>query len=356
MFEKLKEMKKKFEELSKTLIDPSVFADKKQYAKLAKQHSELADVVEKYDEYVKVEKDISFSKDAMKTEKDSEMREMFESEIENGNKKLQKIEEELKILLLEKDENDEKNVIIEIRSGAGGDEASLFASELRRMYELFAQKNNFKIEEIDTFQTELGGIKETTFMMQGKGAYSIMKYESGVHRVQRVPDTESQGRVHTSTVTVAVLPEIVDVEINIEEKDLQIDTYRSSGAGGQHVNKTESAVRITHLPTGLVSACQQERSQLKNKERAMELLKAKLYDFEKTKADAEYAEKRKTQIGSGDRSEKIRTYNFPQNRVTDHRIGYSTFSIENFMSGDIVELLQALQIADQQKRLLSSNF
>ena len=284
-------------------------------------------------------------------ESDADMLSLLEEEWQSSKKRLGEIENELKILLLPKDENDDKNVIIEIRAGAGGDEAGLFAAELKRMYGLFADKHRFSIEELDGNYTEAGGVKEVSFMVKGKGAFAKFKFESGVHRVQRVPETESQGRVHTSTATVAVLPENPDVNIELNEKDLEIVTYRSGGAGGQHVNKTESAIRITHKPTGIIVACQDERSQGKNKEKALNWLKSKLYDYYQGQADREYAEKRKLQVGSGDRSEKIRTYNFPQNRVTDHRINLTLYNLENFMNGDIDEMVEALQVAEQQARL-----
>ena len=266
--------------------------------------------------------------------------------------KLAACEEALKILLLPKDPNDDKNVVLEIRAGAGGDEAGLFGAELLRMYLKYAERNRWKTEEIDSNVTELGGVKEVSYLISGKGAYSRLKYESGVHRVQRVPETESQGRVHTSTVTVAVLPEAEDVEIEINENDLKIDTYRSSGAGGQHVNKTESAIRITHLPTGIVVSCQDERSQIKNREKAMKVLKAKLYDHFASQAESAYAANRKSLVGTGDRSERIRTYNFPQGRVSDHRINLTLYSLENFMEGDLDEMVDALSLADKNQKLM----
>ena len=351
MFEKLKQMKIKLEELNKELEEPSVYSDQKRYQKLAKEHAELVPIIEKFDEYEKVQRDMLDAEEMRKSETDADMLAMLEEEYYADKEKLAELEKELKILLLPKDENDDNNVIVEIRAGAGGDEAGLFGAELKRMYGLYADKNRFTIEEMDGNYTEAGGIKEVTFMIKGKGAFSKFKFESGVHRVQRVPETESQGRVHTSTATVAVLPEATNVEIEINEKDLQIDTYRSGGAGGQHVNKTESAIRITHLPTGIIVACQDERSQIKNKEKAMNWLKAKLYDFYQSQADKEYAEKRKLQVGTGDRSEKIRTYNFPQNRVTDHRINLTLYSLDTFMNGDIDSMIEALQIAHQQALL-----
>ncbi len=351
MIEKLKLLKEKFEELTKKISDPEILQDQQTWQKLVKEHADLAPIVEKYDEYVKYEDDMNQNLSLQQIESDPEMLALLEEEWQNCKTKLQEIEHELKIMLLPKDEDDEKNVIIEIRAGAGGDEASLFAAELKRMYGLYADKHRFTIEELDGNYTEAGGVKEVSFMVKGHGAFSKFKFESGVHRVQRVPETESQGRVHTSTATVAVLPEAVNVNIEINEKDLEIVTYRSGGAGGQHVNKTESAIRITHKPTGIIVACQDERSQVKNREKALNWLKAKLYDYYQGQADKEYAQKRKLQVGSGDRSEKIRTYNFPQNRVTDHRINLTLYSLDSFMNGNIDEMVEALQIADQQARL-----
>lgn len=355
MLEKLKELKVKFEEITKDIANPDIIADQPRWQKLCKEHSDLSPIIEKYDELVKAKNDISDAIELIKGETDQDMKEMLREEEKAARAKSAEIEEELKIMLLPKDEVDDKNVIVEIRAGAGGDEAALFAAELKRMYELYSASQRFSIEELDGNYTEGGGAKEVSFMVKGKGAYSKFKWESGVHRVQRVPETESQGRVHTSTATVAVLPEAINVQVEINEKDLQIDTYRSGGAGGQHVNKTESAIRITHLPTGIVVACQDERSQLKNREKAMNWLKAKLYDHYQSQADAEYAQKRRSQVGTGDRSEKIRTYNFPQNRVTDHRINCTLYSLENFMNGDIEEMIENLQRADQQARLASNN-
>lgn len=351
MIEKLKQIKEKFIELTAKISDPDVIADMPTWQKLVKEHAELTPIVEKYDEYAKCEKDMNEALELQQIESDADMLSLLEEEWQSNKKRLGEIENELKILLLPKDENDDKNVIIEIRAGAGGDEAGLFAAELKRMYGLFADKHRFSIEELDGNYTEAGGVKEVSFMVKGKGAFAKFKFESGVHRVQRVPETESLGRVHTSTATVAVLPENPDVNIELNEKDLEIVTYRSGGAGGQHVNKTESAIRITHKPTGIIVACQDERSQGKNKEKALNWLKSKLYDYYQGQADREYAEKRKLQVGSGDRSEKIRTYNFPQNRVTDHRINLTLYNLENFMNGDIDEMVEALQVAEQQARL-----
>ena len=353
MFEKLKQLKIKFEELSKMLSDPEIYNDQKHFQKVAKEHAELAPIIEKYEEHLKLEKDMKDAEELKEVETDKEMIEMLNEEYYSAKNKIAEVEKELKILLLPKDQNDDKNVIVEIRAGAGGDEAGLFGAELKRMYELFSQRNGFTIEELDGNYTEAGGIKEVSFLIKGKGAFAKLRFESGVHRVQRVPETESQGRVHTSTATVAVLPEATNVEVEINEKDLQIDVYRSGGAGGQHVNKTESAIRITHIPTGIVVACQDERSQLKNREKAYNWLKAKLYDYYQSKADKEYADQRKSQVGTGDRSEKIRTYNFPQNRVTDHRINLTLYSLDSFMDGYIDEMIDGLQVARQQALLAS---
>ena len=351
MIERLKKIKERFDELTKDLIDPDVLADMSIWQKKSKEQSDLAPIVEKFDEYLKVSTDMKDAEEMLKTETDADMLAMLNDEFYSGKEKLKEIEEELKILLLPKDENDEGNVIVEIRAGVGGDEAGIFAGDLFRMYTMFADRNNFKVEVLDENSGENGVIKEISFMVTGKGAYAKFKYESGVHRVQRVPVTESSGRIHTSASTVAVLPEAKNVQIELNEKDLQIDYYRAGGAGGQHVNKTESAIRITHLPTGIIAACQDERSQGKNKEKAMNWLKAKLYDYYQSQEDSAYAEKRKTQVGTGDRSEKIRTYNYPQSRVTDHRINMTLYSLENFMNGDIGEMVDALTVADQQAKL-----
>lgn len=351
MIERLKKIKERFEELTRDLIDPDVLADMNVWQKKSKEQADLTPIVEKYDEYVKIENDMRDAEELLKTEKDADMVAMLNDEYYEGKEKLKVVEEELKILLLPKDENDEGNVIVEIRAGVGGDEAGIFAGDLFRMYTMFADRNRYKVEILDEESSEGGVIKQVNFMVSGKGAYAKFKYESGVHRVQRVPVTESSGRIHTSAATVAVLPEAKDVKIEINEKDLQIDYYRAGGAGGQHVNKTESAIRITHLPTGIIVACQDERSQGKNKEKAMNWLKSKLYDFYQSQEDSEYAEKRKSQVGTGDRSEKIRTYNYPQSRVTDHRINMTLYSLENFMNGDIGEMIEALTVADQQAKL-----
>ncbi len=354
MIEKLKKLEERYNYLTEQIALPEVIADNNTWKKLVKEHSNLTPIIECYKEYCKAQKALEDNLALASTETDREMLSLLHEDIALQKKNLEELESQLKILLLPKDPNDDKNVIVEIRAGAGGEEAALFANEIRRMYYMFAEKNRWKIEEIDIEENELGGLKEGSFMVVGEGAYSKFKFESGVHRVQRVPDTESQGRIHTSTITVAVLPEAPDVDIDISEKDLKIDTYRSSGAGGQHVNKTESAIRITHLPTGIVVNCQDERSQIKNRERAMSILKSKLYDYYQSQADAEYATMRRSQVGTGDRSERIRTYNFPQGRVTDHRIGMTLYSIETFMNGDIGEMVEALRIADQTKKLQST--
>ncbi len=349
--DRLQNIQAKFDALSESISDPQVIADNKEWTKLVKEHASLEPIVTKYREYVKAQSDIEGAKRLIKEEKDAELVELAKMELEEKKEELEKVENELKILLLPVDPNDEKNVIIEIRGGAGGDEAALFAYELMRMYKMYAEKNRWRVEDVDINLTELGGVKEAVFQIYGESVYRKLKYESGVHRVQRVPDTETQGRIHTSTVTVAVLPEVEDVVVEINEKDLKIDTYRSGGAGGQHINKTDSAVRMTHLPTGIVVTCQDERSQIKNREKAMRVLKSKLYDYYQSKADKEYAQNRKSQVGTGDRSERIRTYNFPQGRVTDHRISMTIYSIDQFMNGDIDSMLEALRIADQTAQL-----
>ncbi len=351
VFDKLAEIKKKFQQLTEQISQPEVIANQGLWTKLVKEHSSLQEVVEAYDGWKKTDENLQEALILAETETDGEMADMLQEEIHNLKKQKLQLEEQLKILLLPKDPNDDNNVIIEIRAGAGGDEAALFAGDVKRMYFRFAERQRWKVEEINVNDSELGGIKEATFSVIGAGAYSKLKFESGVHRVQRIPATESQGRIHTSTITVAVLPEVDDIEITIDEKDLKIDTYRSGGAGGQHVNKTESAIRITHLPTGIVVACQDERSQIKNRDKAMKTLKSKLYDFYQSQAEKEYSETRRLQVGTGDRSERIRTYNFPQGRVTDHRIGLTLHSLETFMDGDIGEMIEALRLADQTAKL-----
>lgn len=351
MFKKLDKMVERFNKLNELVGDAEVISRIDEWRGYSKELADISETVEKYLEYKKVVSDLDELKTALNTEMDSDMRVMIEDEIRACKENSEKISSELRILLLPKDPNDNKNVIMEIRGGAGGEEASLFAYELYRMYIKYAEKNRWKVEEIENNSTELGGIKEVVFSVSGKSAYSKLKFESGVHRVQRVPETESQGRVHTSTVTVAVLPEVEDVEVNIDEKDLRVDTLRSSGAGGQHVNKTESCIRLTHIPTGIVVLCQDERSQTKNREKAMRVLKSRLYDYYQTQYNKEYSENRRSQVGTGDRSERIRTYNFPQGRVTDHRIGFTLYSIDNFMLGDLDEMIEALAIADREAKL-----
>ncbi len=351
MFKKLDKMLERYDNLNELVGDPSVIANMDQWKKYTKELADMSETVEKYSEYKKISQEISDLERDVNTETDKEMKDLMQEEIYSCKEKLEKIADELRILLLPKDPDDDKNVIMEIRAGAGGEEASLFAYELYRMYVKYAEKNRWKTEEIDNNSTELGGVKEVVFSISGKAAYSKLKFESGVHRVQRVPETESQGRVHTSTATVAVLPEATDVEINIDEKDLRVDTLRSSGAGGQHINKTESCIRLTHIPTGIVVLCQDERSQTKNREKAMKVLKSRLYDYYQSQADKEYSENRRSQVGTGDRSERIRTYNFPQGRVTDHRIGLTLYTIENFMMGELDEMIQALEIADRESKL-----
>ena len=351
MFKKLDKMLERYEKLNELVSDAAVISRMDEWKAYTKELADMQETVEKYTEYKKVVTEKEQLKESLPTETDKEMKELIEQEIFACSEKAESISEQLRILLLPKDPDDDKNVIMEIRAGAGGEEASLFAYELYKMYVKFAEKNRWKTEEIDSNETELGGIKEVVFSVNGKSAYSKLKFESGVHRVQRVPETESQGRVHTSTVTVAVLPEVTDVEVNIDEKDLRVDTLRSSGAGGQHINKTESCIRLTHIPTGIVVLCQDERSQTKNREKAMKVLKSRLYDYYRSKADKEYSENRRSQVGTGDRSERIRTYNFPQGRITDHRIGLTLHSIDSFMEGEIDEMIDALAIFDRESRL-----
>lgn len=351
MIEKLKDIEKTYNKIGEELMLPETLNDNKRFISLSKEYKNLKPVIELYADYKKCLNNVSDAQNLLQAETDESLKNFLNSEIEIGSNKLKDIEEQLTLLLLPKDENDDKNVILELRPAAGGEEASLFAMEVLRMYLKYAEKKRWKTEIIDVNETELGGLKDATVFIKGEGAYSKLKYESGVHRVQRVPETEAQGRIHTSTITVAILPEVEDVEIEINEKDLKIDTYRSGGAGGQNVNKTESAVRITHLPTGLIVACQDERSQIKNRERAMHILKNKLYDLYKTESDKEYASRRKNQVGTGDRSERIRTYNFPQGRVTDHRIGFTLYSIDLFLNGDLDEIISALTLADQKAKL-----
>jgi len=351
MIEKLKAIKEKYLQLAEEIVKPEVISDNKLYTKLIKEYNNLEPISIAYDKYVKLNNDLNEAKQLKDGESDSEMLELLNAEIEDCGEKLEKLEQEIKVMLLPKDENDDKNVIMEIRAGAGGEESALFSAELYRMYCMYAEKNRWKVQLLSLNDTELGGIKEISFMITGNNVFSKLKYESGVHRVQRVPETESQGRIHTSTSTVAVLPEREDVDVEINEKDIKVDTYRSSGAGGQHVNTTDSAIRITHLPTGIVVNCQDERSQTKNKERAMSVLKSKLYDYYQMQLDTEYAKNRKEQVGTGDRSERIRTYNYPQGRLTDHRINYTVYNLEAFLNGDLDDLIENLEMADQKRKL-----
>ena len=351
MIEKLKVIKERFDTLTREIADPDIIADNKLWQAKVKEHASLQELMEEYENYLKCEKDYCDANEMLKSETDPDMREMLKEESLSSKEKMDESVEKLKILMLPKDENDSKNVILEIRGGAGGEESALFAHSLLRMYQMYCDSHKFKMEIMNIEETELGGIKEVQAMIKGKNVYSRFKYESGVHRVQRVPETESQGRVHTSTATVAILPEMEDTDVEINDKDIRIDLFRSSGAGGQHINKTESAIRITHFPTGIVVSCQDERSQTQNKEKAFAMLRAKIYDYYQQQKEAEYRQNRKSQVGTGDRSERIRTYNFPQGRVTDHRIGLSLYNIENFMNGDLDEMIDALTLADQQRKL-----
>jgi len=355
LFSKIDVFDKRYDELTTKLYDPSVVSDPEKYQQIMKEIKSIKDIVEKYREYKESQKLLFEAKDIFNDcGTDNELKEMASNEIIMQKKQLENITEELKILLLPKDPNDERSVIIEIRSGAGGEEASLFCSVLYRMYTMYAPLRGFKIDLVNAVETELGGYKEISFMVQGTGAYSRFKFESGVHRVQRVPETESQGRIHTSTVTVAVLPEAEDVELEINPSDLQIDTFRSSGAGGQHINKTESAIRITHLPTGVVVECQDERSQYKNKDKAMKVLKSRLLQMKQEEQTSSIAETRKSQVGTGDRSERIRTYNYHQGRITDHRIGLTLYRLADVLNGNIDEIIDALIAADRASQLAGS--
>lgn len=352
MFDKLAELEKRYDDLTAKISDADIISNQEEWKKYMKEHSQIKDIVDKYVEYKNTKKAMEDAKELML---DADMKEIAEPEYYECRDNLVKIEDELKILLLPKDSNDDSNVIIEIRGGAGGDEAALFAYNLYRMYTMFADLKKWQVELLDSNETGIGGIKEVSFLIKGKGAYSLLKFESGVHRVQRVPETEASGRIHTSTVTVAVLPEVDDVEVEIKNEDLRIDTFRASGAGGQHVNKTESAIRITHLPTNFVVSCQSERSQLQNKETAMKMLRSKLYEYMEEQKNKELANTRKLQVGTGDRSEKIRTYNYPQGRVTDHRINYTMYQLENFMNGMIDDMIEALRTYDRAERLKNGN-
>ncbi len=351
MFDKLEDLVARLDEVMKELSDPSVVNDQERFRSLMKEQNDLAPIVEKYNEYKGAKETIAESVEMLEEENDEEMREMLKEELSEARATVSRCEEELKILLLPKDPNDEKNVIIEIRAGAGGDEAALFAAEIYRMYKAYADAHRWKTEFIDVNENGLGGFKEASFMISGQGAYSRLKYESGVHRVQRIPATESGGRIHTSTVTVAIMPEAEEVDVEIDMNDCRFDVFRASGNGGQCVNTTDSAVRLTHIPTGIVISCQDEKSQLKNKDKALKVLRARLYELEREKAHDAEAELRKSQIGTGDRAEKIRTYNFPQGRVTDHRIKLTLHRLENILNGDLDEVIDSLTAADQAAKL-----
>ena len=351
MFQKLEAVEKRYEELNNKIADPEIIAKPSEWTTYMKEHAEIEEVVLKYKEYKKAKQALN---DAEEMLNDPEMKDLAEEEVRANKEIIPKLEEELKILLIPKDPDDDKNIICEIRGGAGGEEAALFAGTLFRMYSMYAERKHWKIEVLNENETGLGGYKEISFMVTGKGAYSRLKFESGVHRVQRVPETEASGRIHTSTATVAVLPVVEDVQIDINPADIKLEVFRASGAGGQHVNKTSSAVRLIHVPTGIVAECQTERSQTQNREYAMKLLKSRLYEIEKQKRDSELASERKSQVGSGDRSEKIRTYNYPQGRITDHRIGFSIYQMEDFLNGNLDEMIDNLIAADRAERLQGS--
>ena len=355
MFEKIEIFDKRYSELNKKIYEPDIAANVDEYQKIMKEIHELESVVLKYREYKETQRVIDDSLEILNdVSADEELSELAQIELDEAKKNIELLSDELKILLLPKDPNDERNVIVEIRGGAGGEESALFSAVLFRMYTMYAERKGFKIELINANETELGGYKEISFMINGEGAYSRFKYESGVHRVQRVPETESQGRIHTSTTTVAVLPEADEVEMEINPKDLKIDTFRSSGAGGQHINKTSSAIRITHLPTGMVVECQDERSQYKNKDKALKVLKSRLLQEKQEAQDSAISAERKSQVGSGDRSERIRTYNYPQGRLTDHRIGLTLYKLEDVLNGDLDEVIDSLVAADRAQKLKES--
>ncbi len=348
MFDNLDEIEKKYDDLTIKISDPEEIKKQDEWRKEMKEHSDLEPIVNKYREYKKAVKDLEESKELMK---DPEMKELAEEEAKEAKERIPQLEEELKILLIPKDPDDEKNVICEIRAGAGGEEAALFAGTLFRMYSMYCDRKHWKLEVLNENATELGGYKEISFMIQGKGAYSRLKYESGVHRVQRVPETEASGRIHTSTASVSVLPEVDDVDVQLNPADIKMEVFRSSGAGGQHINKTSSAVRLIHIPTGIVAECQTERSQFQNRDYAMKLLQSRIYEMEKRERDSKIENARRNQIGNADRSEKIRTYNYPQGRITDHRIGVSIYQMENFLNGDLDEMIDNLAAADTAEKL-----
>ena len=351
MFDKLDFILEKYEELSKKVSDPDVIARQKEWQKLMKEMSDLEPIVKEYTAYKKAKEELEEAKEILEMEDDEELREMAREELKASEAAIEEYTENLKILLLPKDPNDDKNVILEIRAGTGGDEAALFGSDLLRMYLRYAERMRWKTELIESNETEIGGVKEVVMLVKGKGAYSRLKYESGVHRVQRVPETESGGRVHTSAASVAVMPEVDDVEVNLDPNDVRVDVYRASGNGGQCVNTTDSAVRLTHMPTGLVVTCQDEKSQIKNKEKAFKVLKSRLFDLMQQEQNDKIAAERKSQIGSGDRSERIRTYNFPQSRITDHRINLTLYKLDSFLDGDLDEVIDALITEDQAEKM-----
>ena len=352
MFQKLDDVEKKYEDLTKKISDPEIIAAQTEWKNYMKEHADLEPIVLKYREYKKVKQQLDEAKEMLN---DPELKDLAEMDYLDCKEKLPKLEEELKLLLIPKDPDDDKNIICEIRAGTGGDEAALFAGTLFRMYSMYAERKHWKLEVLNENETGLGGYKEISFMITGKGAYSRLKFESGTHRVQRVPNTESSGRIHTSAATVAVLPVVEDVEIEINPADIKMDVFRASGAGGQHINKTSSAVRLTHIPTGIIAECQTERSQFQNKDYAMKLLKSRLYEIEKAKQDAAIENSRKSQVGSGDRSEKIRTYNYPQGRITDHRIGMSIFQMDDFLNGNLDDLIDNLAAAANAEKLRSED-
>lgn len=351
MYENLKIFEDRYKELEKAMIDPEVLKDSEKIQKYSKEHAELEEIVKKYREYKKTQTELEETKSMYDEKLDDELREMVNEEIKSLEENISKLEEEIKVLLVPKDENDDKNVIVEIRGGAGGDEAALFAGTLFRMYTRYAERKGWGVDILHSNEIGIGGYKEVIFMIKGKGAYSRLKYESGVHRVQRVPETESSGRIHTSTATVAVLPEADDVEVDLKANDIRTDVFRASGSGGQHVNTTDSAVRLTHIPTGIVVSCQDEKSQHKNKEKAMKILKARLFDHIQEEQQKELSDAKRSQVGTGDRSERIRTYNYPQGRITDHRINKTIHQLEDFIDGDLDEMIDALISYDQSKRL-----